>query len=238
MSRASPDLIRDLKERLRQMERSCRPAGERTFSTGITALDRLLPDGGLKNGTLIEWLSDGEGTGAATLALLIAAETLKQGGALVVVDERGEFYPPAAAGITIALEQMVVVRPRGAREALWSVEQALRSRAAAVVLSWAGRLNDRVFRRWQLAAETGGGVGFLLRPLTCRGEPSWAEARLLVEALPASAPAQGRRLRVVLLHGRGKAGSEVELELSDETGDVRVVSRLAVAKAPPRAAGA
>jgi hypothetical protein len=224
---ARADLLRNLKERLSQIEHSHRLVQGTTFSTGISQLDRLFPGKGLEWGTVIEWLSEGEGTGAATLALAVAANVVKRHGAFVVVDGQREFYPPAAAGFGIPLEQTVVAQPGSAREALWTLEQSLRSSAVAVAMGWIERLNDRTFRRLQVAAETGGSLGFLLRPVVCRREPSWAEARLLVKGLPQSGPclSPGRRWRVELLHGRGAAGGGVvELELSDEAGNVRLVS--------------
>jgi hypothetical protein len=55
-----------------------------------------------------------------------------------------------------------------------------------VTLGELGSLSDRPFRRLQLAAESGGGLGFLVRPMTCRAEPSWAAVRLGVTALPSA----------------------------------------------------
>src|SRR6185437_15597607 len=47
------------------------------------------------------------------------------------------------------------------------------------------RLDDPAFRRLQLAAEAGGGRGFLLRPFRASREPSWASVRLLITPLAA-----------------------------------------------------
>src|SRR5205823_11439094 len=102
-----------------------------------------------------------EASGAATLALAVAARALQQGGACVVIDGTGEFYPPAADDLGIPLERMVVVRPDNPRIALWAWEQALRCEGVAVTVGWIGELSDRPFRRLQLAAEAGGGLGFL-----------------------------------------------------------------------------
>jgi hypothetical protein len=243
-------LIRDLRERLSLMERSHRPVRESTFSTGIDGLDQLLPGRGLEWGTLVECLSDREGSGAATLALAVAAHVLKRRGVFVVIDgpnglgelgEPSDFYPPAAASLGIPLEQTVIVQPANARAALWALEQALRSSAVGVALGRIERLNGREFRRLQLAAETGGSLGFLLRPVVFRREPTWAEVRLLVQAVshPGFLQASGRRLHVELLHGRGGAGGgAIELELSDEAGLVRLVSRLGHPASSERAAGA
>lgn len=224
--------ILDLKERLSRFERAGRSDQGAALAAG-SAFDALLPENGLAWGTLIEWLSD-DGSWAAALALRLAQRVLPSGGAFVVIDERGEFYPPAAAGLGIPLEHTVLVRPAHTRAALWAAEQALRSRAAAVVLTWTGSLHDRAYRRLKLAAEAGGCIGLLLRPTACRAEPSWADVRLLVNPLPAPAAALGRRLLVEILQLRGGATRPaVELELSDETNDVRLVPRLADS-APPR----
>jgi protein ImuA len=240
---ARHELIADLKERLRAMERSGRKTREPAFATG-TPLDRLLPEKGFERGTLIEWLSAGEGSGAMTLALITAARLLTRGGAFVVVDGKCEFYPVGAAGLGIPLERTVIVRPANLRDALWAWEHSLRSSAVAVALGWIDGLKERAFRRLQLAAEAGGGLGFLLRPDSCRAEPSWAEARLLVSAVPmvGGTSATGvfsRRLHVEVLRCRGGAsGRAVELELSDEEVHVHLASQLAHPAAAWRATGA
>jgi len=219
-------IIQDLKERLNQFERGNSADKGIALPVG-TAFDALLPDDGLAWGSLIECLHE-EGSGAADLMLRMASQVLPAGGALVVIDERGQFYPPAAAGIGIALEHTVLVRPAHSRDAVWAMEQALRSRAAAVVLAWAGSLHDRIYRRLKLAAEAGACVGLLLRPIACRDEPSWADVRLRVNAAPSPQQALGRRLRVEIMQVRGgPSRPTVELELCDETNHVRLVPRLA-----------
>src|SRR5262249_16312768 len=156
----------------------------------------------------VEWLNDGEGSGAFTLALSVAAKALRRGGAFVMVDGAKEFYPPAAAQLGIPLERTLVVRPDDPRAALWVWEQALRCEGVAVTLGWMEELSDRACRRLQVAAETGRGLGFLLRPMACRATPSWAAARLKVMPLPSRGPlyALERNLRVELLHGGSEEG--------------------------------
>ena len=60
--RDQSDVIQSLQERIHGMERSRLALSERSgISTGFPDLDRLLADGGLRRGTLVEWLGDGEG---------------------------------------------------------------------------------------------------------------------------------------------------------------------------------
>lgn len=236
-SAARSELIRDLKERLRRWEGIERGGGGLVSSTGLPALDQWLPRGGLAPRSLYEWLAEGEGAGAATLTLVLAARLQAHGSALVVIDAEREFYPPAAAHLGIELDRTVVVQPATARDAVWAWEQALRSPAACLVWGWLERLDDGALRRLQLAAETGGSLGFLLRPAQCRRQASWAEARFLISpAAGSDAPrpstddsaAPGRRLRLELLHCRGGfGGGAILLELHHEAGHVHLAAQLA-----------
>lgn len=183
----------------------------KTISTGIDALDRLLPDAGFREGTLVEWLAEA-GSGDQ-LALLAAAPALGDDRLLFVIDSETTFYPPAATALGIDLRRLILVRPRKTgrstptirkkethgserhvskrhssekhdEETLWALEQTLQSRGVAVTFCRLERMNARVFRRLQLAVERGGGLGFLIRAPAARSEPSWSDVRLSVEALP------------------------------------------------------
>ena len=178
--------LEELRQRIARLEAARRCGGSTTVTSGSTALDGILPEGGLRRGTLVEWLSAGEGTGACTLALLAARETCRRGGSLAVLDRRGDFYPPAAVRLGIEPEQLLVVHTESAADHDWAMDQVLRSPAVAAVLAWPEKLDGHTFRRWQLAVEQGGGLGLLLRPAAARADPSWADVRLLVEPLPAN----------------------------------------------------
>jgi protein ImuA len=245
--------LEELRRRIARLEGQRRDESKRTVSSGSAALDDILPKGGFCRGTLVEWLSPGEGAGAWTLALLAAREACRDGGALVVLDRRGEFCPPAAVRLGIEPRQLIVVRAESAADADWATDQVLRSPAVAATLAWPEKLDGRTFRRWQLAVEQHGGLGFLLRPATARADPSWADVRLWVEPLPTTnmprptanikprpvvAPLNAttgrgfmvRRLRIVLLRCRGAAdGGRLDVELDDETYRVHPV-RLPIEK--------
>lgn len=218
-----PLAIEELRRRIARLETAGRTDESPPISCGCNALDALLPDGGVRRGTLVEWLAEEDGTGATTLAVLTAREACRQGGALVVVDGGRQFYPPAAVRLGIALDRLLLIRVDNRADHDWAFDQALRCSAVAAAIAWpeslAGRLDGRTFRRLQLAAERSGSLGLLLRPASVRDAPSWADLRFLVEPRPLASPqAPRRRLRVVLLRGRGGAkGRSVELEFDDET---------------------
>jgi len=232
--------IETLRRRIAGLEGGQRHGNPAPVRSGCAPLDRLLPGRGFRRGTIVQWLADGGGSGAETLALAMAAEASRDGGALVVLDRRREFYPPAAARLNVELQNLIVVYTNHRADHDWALDQALRCQGVAAVLAWPDRLDGRTYRRLQLAAEQGGGLGLLVRPAEARHEPSWADVCLLVEPRPLGESLEScrRRSRITLLHGRGTSnGRSVEVEIDDETRPVHPAAPLAETTACGHAAG-
>lgn len=236
---ARGQLVSGLRRQLGRWEGADKAEDAVIFSCGAAAIDQLLPGGGLRHGMLVEWLVGTRGTvggGAATLGLLGAREACREGGALVVIDRRQTFYPPAAAAWGIDLERMIVVHPQNARDELWAAVQALRSPPVAAMFATIDRLDSRAFRRLQLAAQAGRTLGVLVRPAKAHREPSWADVTLEAGSLSvvrgplyaSNGPRttdHGRRAQVRVLRCRnGRAGGSVLLEIDDAAQTVREAS--------------
>lgn len=205
-------------------------------------LEALLPSGKKERGMLMEWLTENEGSGTLSLALLLAAEKLEAARVLVVVDAVQEFYPPVVASLGISLSQLIVLRPRSHPDLLWGLEQSLRCPGVSAVVCRLGKVDPRAYRRLQLAVESGGGLGMLVRPDQHLGEPSWADVKLRVSASSEAVArnlSEARRLHVEVLHCRaGARSAAVDLEICDDPVRVRLVPRLAPAKTVRRPARA
>ena len=89
-----------------------------------------------------------------------------------------------------------------AQDEAWALDQLLRQPGIAAVLAWIPSGDDRAFRRLQLAAEAGGGLGLLVRPAAARRTPCWASVRLAVQPLATARPDGNRRLCLKILHCR------------------------------------
>ena len=235
---STPELIRQLQNRIRGLEQA-RPATltEGLVSSGCTALDCLFPAGGLRRGSLVEWLTAGTGCGAATLALICARQACQDGGALVVIDRLRQVYPPALAAWGLDLKQVILLIPPTQQDEFWAWDQALRCPGVAAVWGWVEQLDGRRFRRLQLSAEASDVLGLLIRPAQLRTQPTWAEVRLEVEGLEveglevaqnsSESSSAGRRLQVRLLHGRGSTGrGDVQVALDEWTGELREVREI------------
>ena len=132
------------------------------------ALPDALPPGGLNEIVPARPRDAAAAAGfAAALALRAAA---KAGGVVWIAEDMAarEIGLPYAKGLeALGLDpaRLVVVRTREPRETLWTMEEALKSRAAAVVAeSWLSMAAYElsVSRRLALAARRGGALGLLL----------------------------------------------------------------------------
>lgn len=175
-----------LSQEVRQLESAGRATTQlNAISTGCQAMDACLPAGGYTPGSVIEYLRTTSGCGATYLALTAAASALQasDGKYLVIIDTHHQFYPPVLVNHRISLSQVVWVRPQNQADAIWAMDQALRTLAVAAVIADLPVLDERDARRLQLAAERGGGLGLLLRGLEARRMPSWAEVQWVVRSL-------------------------------------------------------
>ena len=126
-----------------------RERGRPVVSTGFRPLDALLPAGGVRPGSLVEWLPEGDaggGGGAATLAFAVACRLSASSGGeaseqarprtIVVVDRTGWFHPPAVMSWLGDERRLVVARPSRDDDEIWTIDQALRCTGVAAVLAW------------------------------------------------------------------------------------------------------
>jgi protein ImuA len=202
----------------------------RTFTTGLDVLDALAPGSALARGTIHELLyasEHGEPRFFATvLAQHASAERQKQRLPIIWSDPRGELYPPAVAALGIDLRQLYLLRPPTPADETWAVTECLRCKGVGAVVAAPQVLSRVEARRLQLAAETGGGVGLLLRPTGKRSMHYAATTRWLVAPAPGERSVQ--RWRIQLLHGHGgRVGQTVFLECDRETHSLRATVQLA-----------
>lgn len=193
-------------------------------------------------------------------------------GVIVIADPRRDFYAPAAVRLGIRPDQLVLLQHPREEELYWAIEQALRCPAVAAVYAAAdlssssrqsflgSNLAPRWLRRFQLAAEQGGGLGIFVRPIRVASRPTWADLQWRVSLDSAAMNRQPEQLQaftdgqtqvqeihlreprsqeptvpllVQLLRCRGRAaGQSLGLQLNLHTGEVHRRAALPAMKAP------
>ena len=139
---------------------------------------------------------------------------------IVLIDALGDFYPPAARQHGVDFDRLIVLRPGNERDAFWAVDQSLRCPAVAVVIAPLTRLDDLLSRRLQLAAESSGCLGLILRSVRRRTK-SFAAVQMLLESVDrrAAEKSAARPCRITLLSVReGMPTEPLLVDLHHETG--------------------
>jgi hypothetical protein len=238
-------LIQQLRGKIRRVETTNRNDDGTIVSSGSRAIDGMLPAGGYNRGTIIEWLAD-HGSGAEYLSLLAARHAADDGGALVIVDQHSQFYPPAARAMGIALGNLIVLRGSmdsryrfhhqlaaddsfDQEDFYWAIDQSLRCSSVAAV--WARlpdfespQIGSRWLRRFQLSAEASGCLGLFMRPRQQKSASSWSEIQWQIE--PQRSTGDHRHIRASLVRCRGgTVGRCIDLEINTVTGNVRQARR-------------
>jgi protein ImuA len=230
MSTPMPDrsVIRRLRRQL-----AAPPSGtsRAVWSSGIPCIDEMLPDGGFRSGSLVEWLGE-PGSGVSTLLWRMAAHW-QSSRSVILIDPERKCFPPGVANLGVDLRRLLVLQPDSPTETLWSLEQSLRCRSASVVLCRLDRLPQQTWRRLRLAVERGGGLGLFLRSLRYRRDPTWTDVRFACAAADVQPAARSqltrpqvslsRRLQVELLHVRG-GGFRQQIRVMSIDDEARVMS--------------
>ena len=148
--------------------------------TGFAALDRLLPGGGWPVGALAELYPVAAGIGEFALLLPAMARLTQQGRRVALIAPPYIPYSQALAWHGVKLDRLVLLQPERPADALWAMEQTLASKTLALAVSWPRRAAEREVRRLQFAAETGGALAVLYRPLAdaAQNSPAALRARL------------------------------------------------------------
>ena len=167
------------------------------ISSSFPEFDGVLPNGGFPLGSFVEVLCE-EGSGGFSLCLKLAREALARRSAYAVVDSNRSFYPQAVAQCGLNLDSLILIRTE-IRRTEWAFIQLLRSSGIGASFLSSRSMDKMAFRRFQLAAEHGGGLGFVIRPVEALKQPCWASLRLKVKRVGFG---EDCRIRVELLHVR------------------------------------
>jgi protein ImuA len=218
-----PALLAALRARIARLERGA-PGPAPAPVPLCEALESALPQGGLARGGLHDLtFPPEEAAGAATgfAAVLLG----RAGGTVFWIAEEPDAWPPGLARFGLDPALLVLVRAKGA-DALWAMEEVLRSPAAAGALLALARPPDLTAeRRLMLAAQIGGGIGLLLRP-EAEEAPGAALTRWRVASLPGLGASRhdlgDPRWRLELLRCRGGRPGAWVLSWSASAGALRV----------------
>jgi protein ImuA len=176
--------------------------------SGYEELDKAL-GGGWPIPTMIEILTDVYGIGEMQLIVPLLIRLTDRTDAGLVCWINPPFQPNA-----VALAQHGLMKPQhwitrdglSARDALWCLEQTVRSRACSVAVAWIASATMAQLRRVKLAVTQSLTPAVIYRPTTQSAQSSPAPIRLRLAS-------EDTQLRVSLFKVSGRVGSELGLPI-------------------------
>lgn len=151
-------------------------------STGFAELDQVLPTRGWPAAALTEITVPYWGLGELRLLLPAMVRLNRQKKRIVWIAPPYLPYAPALIRAGLDLQYVMVVDAQPGNVS-WAMERLSSTRSCGMVLAWPTRLSEVEARRLQLAAETGDGIGVVLRA----GDAAWqarsSALRLKIEPL-------------------------------------------------------
>jgi protein ImuA len=146
-------------------------AEARPLPFGLPAIDGHLPQGGLAGGALHEVVPEARGDIPAAFGFMAAMlSRIRPGAPLFLVTSPcglatfGRPYGHGLNALGLDPARVILVAAPNATQALWAMEEALRSAVPAAVAGMIGKLDFRASQRLHIAAGETGRLLLLLRP--------------------------------------------------------------------------
>lgn len=180
------------------------------LATGFAVLDRYLPGGGWPRDAITEIFLDRYGNGELSLLMpALASLSLQDNGSkqwLVWIDPPFTPYAPALSHGGLNPDRVLLVHSSGAKSnALWAVEQVIRSNSSLAALAWLGSVGTTALRRLQLGAEAQSCWTVLFRPSVALRQRSPAALKLKLER-------RGAGIRVEIVKCRGRRPAVIDID--------------------------
>lgn len=227
---AAQSVIEELRAQLRRFEGGGSAVRE-VLPFGVPAIDRHLPDRGLAFGALHEVAGGGNGAvDGAAAALFAAGVVARTKGKILWCVTNRDLFAPALSQVGLSMRRVIFVEAGDEKAVLACLEEGLRHGGVTAVVAEVARLSMQASRRLQLAAETSGTMGMVIRrwkrsaDAADFGQPTAARTRWRVTALPSvplPVPGIGRaRWLIELIRCRSGECADFEVEACDEKGRI------------------
>lgn len=229
--------IDELRARIQRLEGGSSRSSE-TLSFGVSEIDRHLPGGGLALGAVHEVAGGGNGAlDGAAAALFVAGIAARTAGKVLWCISRSDLFVPALAQVGLAPNRVIFVECRDEQGVLDCMEESLRYRGLGAVVGEVAKFSMTASRRLQLAAESAGVVGLIIRrwrrqaEASDYGHPTAAVTRWRVSVLPSAplpVPGIGRaRWYLELIRCRAAESADYVVEACDAKGCIALPADLA-----------
>ena len=162
-------------------------AGEEV-DLGWGIVEKAFPNSTFPLSAVHEFLHDGPESAAATSGFIscLLSTLMRKRGACLWISSSRMLFPPALKFFGIEPDQIIFVDLRKEREVLWALEEGLKCNALAAVVGEVRDIGFTASRRLQLAVESSGVTGFLIRQSTGSAKTIASVSRWRISSVPSA----------------------------------------------------
>lgn len=164
-NRKKADILASLRQEIRKLEGFKTVSSSASMRFGIPEIDDCFPDKSMPLGTTHEFISDTVEDLAVTTGFITAvlSKIEQKNSTIVWVSKSKSLYAPGLVSLGINPDRILFFHVHNDKQALWVIEEALRTKGVMAVVGEIGNADLTATRRLQLAVEKSGTTGFLLR---------------------------------------------------------------------------
>jgi protein ImuA len=162
--RTKAETLAQLKQKIQHIEGFKIDAQKAPISFRIPALDQALPQGVFPMGAVHDFGCDSKNLGSTTgFISAVMAKISRDAHAILWITKTKTVFAPGLAAFGLDPSRIIFLTVHRDREALWAMEEGLRTKSLIAVVAEVTDLDLTATRRLQLAVEESGVTGFLLR---------------------------------------------------------------------------
>lgn len=195
--------LTDLRSELARLTGITRRSSVQGIPIGVSQIDSVLPGAALARGGIHEVVGD-QGAVTSFLAALLGRQKIIQH--ILWITPQPDLYPGGLAQLGLSHRRLTVAWTRQTDNRLWAMEESLKDLPNGAVIAEVENADLTETRRLQLAAESCGSIGFLVRR---NRQPSAALTRWRVEPARSRDIRQTWRLTLERIRGAEAGGSWV-----------------------------
>ncbi|RYZ54639.1 MAG: Error-prone repair protein ImuA [Sphingobacteriales bacterium] len=162
---AKYDMIRQLQQEVLRLQGYRRSAGSLAMHKGLGPIEAAFPGKTFPTGAVHEFISAGPEDAAATNGFIsgLLGGLLRGAGVCLWISTSRTVFPPALKLFGLDPDRIIFLDLQKPKDALWSLEEALKCEAVAAVVGEIAELGFTESRRLQLAVEQSRVTGFIHR---------------------------------------------------------------------------
>ena len=158
------DIIADLQRQLLPLQGYKKPSQE-TIPVDLGVISEAFPYNNFPTGAIHEFITASPSDMAATTGFVmgIVSQLASTSGVCLWISSSRNLFPPALISFGIEPDKIIFLDLEKETDCLWAMEEALKCDGLSAVICETPNIGFTASRRFQLAVETSGVTGFLLR---------------------------------------------------------------------------